>query len=214
MLGLAGCKPAVPSTDVQSTPPPLAALPMLETSGPPSAPAPLADQLPPGPPIRYAGDQPRADRYAYLDRAYGLNEAFADAPPDYAFDDEQVSPWVWRSDDGYTRVVEPLRSGDRYYYYEPGADRPFLVRDPDYAYGYSDGELVAVYDANGDILSDAAARDRADYAAREFARAAALYSLAQRNRRAVARDNWNARRAAIEADHARWAAWRSRCARP
>src|SRR5262249_9075426 len=69
--------------------------------------------------------------------------------PDYAFDDDGVRPWVWRSDDGYQRVAEPVPGGERYYYYQPGADEPFYVQDPDYGYGYAGGALVVLYDRAG-----------------------------------------------------------------
>ena len=203
-LGVSACKPAPQQADAQNAPPPLAALPLTTDAGAPSAPAPLVNQLPPAPPIRVARTSSPGDRYAYMDRAYYVNQAFADAPPDYAFEDNQVSPWVWRSDDGYTRVVEPLPSGDRYYYYEPGSDRPFLVRDPDYAYGYSNGDLVTVYDSRGQALSDYDVENRSDYAARYFARAALLFALSQHDHHAVARDHWESRRGRIYSDYTSW----------
>ena len=208
-FGVAACKPALQEAVDQNAPAPAAALPLSDAAAAPGAPAPLASQLPPAPPLRVGSSGPPLERYAYADRADYLNDAFGDAPPDYAFDDNQVSPWVWRSDDGYTRVVEPLANGDRYYYYEPGADRPFLVRDPDYAYGYDGGGLAVVYDSRGRALADEAARARADYAARYLARAVVLFSLSQRDHRPVARNNWNARREVITTEYTRWSGFRA-----
>ena len=183
-IGLAGCKPNGDVAGAQNTPPPLAALPLTTGAAPASAPAPLAEALPKARSVRIARSRSPDDDYAYLDRAYELNQAFGDAPPDYAFEDDQVSPWVWRSDDGWYRVVEPLPEGDRYYYYQPGEDYPFLVRDPEYAYGYSNGELVTVYDSRGRPLPDDEMRPRADFAGRYLARAQQLYDMAQHDRRA------------------------------
>ncbi len=208
-FGLAACKPALQAAVDQNAPAPAAALPLADAAAAPSAPAPAASQLPPAPRLRVGWSGPPRDRYAYMDRADYLNGAFGDAPPDYAFDDHQVSPWVWRSDDGYTRVVEPLSNGDRYYYYEPGADRPFLVRDPDYAYGYDNGGLVAVYDSRGHVLADEMARARADYAARYLARAVVLFALSQGDHRPVARDNWNSRREVITTEYTTWTGYRA-----
>jgi hypothetical protein len=129
-----------------AAPAPLAALPLANGSAPASSPAPVASALPPATPVRYATMNP-GDRYAYLDRAYSLSRTFGDAPPDYTYDYQQQRPLVWRSDDGYQRVAENVPDGNmRYYYYQPGAQQPYLVQDIDYAYGYSNGELTVVYD--------------------------------------------------------------------
>ncbi len=203
-LGLAGCKPAGDVAGAQNAPPPLAALPLTNAQAGPGATAPDVESLPSGRPARVTHAYAPREGYAYLDRAYELNRAFADAPPDYTFDDGQVEPWVWRSDDGYYRVVEPLPSGDRYYYYAPGADYPFLVRDPNYAYGYADGVLAAIFDGRGRALPDEEVRRRADYAGRYLERAQMLMGRAQHERHAVAQSAWSARQTALAADGERW----------
>ncbi len=197
---LAACNQAAPGT----TQSPSAALPLTDVSSGPTALAPTADALPPAPPAPVTHLRNRDEGYAYINRAYYVDDAFADAPPDYGFDYDGSQPWVWRGENRAYRVVERLPSGDRYYYYEPGADQPYLVRDPDYAYGYDQGRLVVVYDSRGRLLADDQAARRADYAGRYLYRARTLYQAAQRdNRQAVARDAWSQRRAAIQDDRAR-----------
>ncbi|MET2736261.1 hypothetical protein ABXT16_12425, partial [Staphylococcus epidermidis] len=84
--------------------------------------------------VRYATLADPRDAYAYADQAYAMSSAFADAPPDYALDDDGVRPLVWRSHDDDYQVAEPTPYGYRYYYYRSGRAEPFMVRDPDYAY--------------------------------------------------------------------------------
>jgi hypothetical protein len=184
--------------------PPLSALPLASGAVPVSAPAPLAQALPSAPPVRYASV--RSDRYAYLDRAYALGRTFSDAPPDYTYDYDNERPLVWRSDDGYQRVAEQLPDGGvRYYYYQPGAEQPYLVQDPDYSYGYSEGALTVVYDANGNIVSDDVAQRQVETAARYLARAQALYAASVHDHHeAVAQENWNRQRERVYADQVRW----------
>ena len=167
------------------------ALPL--TTGPQTAmaPAPAAEALPPAPrPRILARDNPQDD-YAYVDRAYAMSDAIGDAPPDYGFDYQGFHPWVWRSNSNAVRLVEPVPGGYRDYYYAAG--QPYLVRDPHYSYGYSDGELVAVYDQDGQMLPPRALDQRADDARRYLMRAQALYASALRSeRRAVNAANWAA----------------------
>jgi len=190
--------------------PPEAALPLAAGAAPTTPPAPIAAALPPAPPLRYEGDT--GDRYAYLDRAYTAAQAFGDAPPDYTYAYEQQQPLAWRSDDGYQRVAEPLPDGGlRYYYYQPGAQEPYLVQDPDFSYGYSDGVLTVVYNADGAILPDDLARRQADTAARYLSRARALYAASVEERHeAVAQAAWNQQQERIYADQQRWRAQQDR----
>ena len=51
-----------------------------------------------------------------------MTDAIGDAPPDYAFDYEGVSPWAWQTSDDYVTYAEPIDDGYRYYYYEPGRE--------------------------------------------------------------------------------------------
>lgn len=91
--------------------------------------------------------------YQWAERAYGLERAVYDAPPDYAFDYGGVQPWVWETADDWSMYAEPWDEGYRYYYYEPGAAYPYFVRDGLYGYGFDPaGALVALLDADGDYL--------------------------------------------------------------
>ena len=213
-VGLAGCdqKKNVPA---QATNEP--ALPL--TAGPATAivAAPAASALPSAPRVRVVHIANQSDGYAYVDRAYEMSSAIGQAPPDYGFDYEGVHPWVWRSSNREVRLVEPVEGGYRYYYYRPGADEPYLVRDPSYSYGFSDGQLVTVYDNEGRLLPPDYIDQRADDAGRYLARATALYQASlQSERRSVNAANWAARRAALDAERSRWEAqqnqqdaWRS-----
>jgi hypothetical protein len=212
-LPLAGCdKPAQKnsSTDTTATtqaaaaPAPLAALPLAAGPATASAPAPTAAALPKSKPVRYA--KPDSDRYAYLDRAYSMSRTLGDAPPDYTYDYGQQQPFVWRSDDGYQRIAEQLPDGGmRYYYYQPGADEPYLVQDPQYSYAYSNGALTVIYDSRGRILEDEFSERQGDIAGRYLARAEALYSASVREQHeAAAAENWNRQRDRIYEDRQRW----------
>ena len=187
------------------------ALPL--TSGPPTdvAPAPAAEALPPAPRPRIVAVANPQDDYAYIDRAYAMSDAIGDAPPDYGFDYQDSHPWVWRSASRATRLVEPVPGGYRDYYYQAGASEPYLVRDPQYSYGFSGGELVAVYDNDGQLLPERALDQRADDAGRYLARAEALYTSALRSeRRAINAANWAAQQAALNAERTQWQAEQNR----
>jgi hypothetical protein len=209
VLTLGACHPNTQQAASSSAPAPLAALPLATSGAPPIAPAPAAAALPPAAPANVGRLADPGDRYAFADQAYAMTSAFGDAPPDYTFDyGEGERPWVWRGDDQSMRVAEPLPGGGyRYYYYEPGQQTPYLVRDRDYSYGYRDGALVVVYDSRGRALSQDDAVRQAELAGRFLARAQALYAASQRNQReAVAEANWAARRSQIDAQRAQWAA--------
>jgi hypothetical protein len=200
-----------------AAPPPLAALPLATGDAAAAAPAPAATQLPPPPaPVSYAA--PVGDDYAYLDQAYALRQAIADAPPDFTYDYDGQQPMTWRADDGSECVAEQLPDGSlRYYFYQPGADEPYLVQDPDYSYGYSNGTLVVVYDADGNVVAGDAAQRQEDIAGRYLARAEALYQASVRDQHeAVAEANWERQRERVYQDQQRWvqaqdrdAAWRA-----
>ena len=192
----------------QSAPTPAAALPLDMTATGPTqfTPAPTVNQLPPAPAVRVGRLSDPRDTYAYAEQADQVNDAFGDAPPDYGFDYDGARPWVWRGDDQSERVVEPLPGGgDRYYYYEPGAQYPYLVRDPEYSYGYDSGVLVVVYDHNGRALPPQQYRERVDPASRILARGLALLAASAREQhRSVVAANWEARQERIAADNAAW----------
>ncbi len=148
------------------------------------------------------------DRYVFAERAGQAAYGFGDAPPDYAFDYDGSRPWAWQGDNGYETVVEPLPDGgDRYYYYEPGADQPYYVRDPNYGYGYQDGALVVAYDRYGQALDPN--YQLADDAGRYFWRARALRDASRRSQHyGVNRTYWQQRRLRISEDRDQWLAAR------
>ena len=208
-LTLSACQPSSPQAAASSAPAPLSAIPLATSGAPPIAPAPLASALPPAAPASVGRLANSGDRYAFADRAYAMNSAFGDAPPDYTFNyGGGERPWVWRGDDQSTRVAEPLPGGGfRYYFYEPGSQTPYLVRDPDHSYAYDNGALVVVYDRRGQAISDDQLGRQAEMAGRFLARAQAIYAASQREQReAVAEANWAARRSQIDAERAQWQA--------
>src|SRR6202012_5638113 len=92
-----------------------------------------------------------------------------------------------------------------YYFYQPGAAQPYLVQDPDYFYGYRNGTLVVVYDADGNVAAGDPAKRRADIAGRYRARAEALYQASVRDgHEAVAEANWERQRERVYEDRQRW----------
>ena len=186
------------------------ALPL--TTGPATVivPAPAAAALPSAPPVRIVRVANQSDEYAYADRAYAMSSAVGQAPPDYEFDYQGVHTWAWRSSDRSVRLTEPVDGGYRYYYYQPGASEPYLVRDPQYSYGYSDGQLVTVYDSEGRLLPPEYIDQRADNASRYLARAVALYEASVQNQRhSVNAANWAERRAELDAARSQWQAQQS-----
>src|SRR3954469_1152818 len=134
-LGLAACN----DRDARSTAPP-PALAVLDPS---------AGLLPPAPPAPVARYEP-AKGYRLAERAYGVQRAVYDAPPDYGFAYGEEEPGAWEPADDWSMYAEPWDDGYRYYYYQPGADYPYFVRDDDYGYGYDrSGTLVVVVDSAG-----------------------------------------------------------------
>ena len=201
-LALAACNQAPTATQA---PPPQAALP-LSTATQPIVDAPSATALPPAPRARVSRLADQRESYGYADQAYETSYGFGDAPPDYTFDYDGERPWVWRADDDTTQLVEPLGGGDRYYYYQPGQDYPYLVRDTDYSYGFDNGVLVVVYDRGGRVMPPEFVERRADYAGRYLYRGRDLYEASrQRQHEAVAAANWDARRGLILAAVGLWA---------
>jgi len=178
----------------------------------PAAVAPAAKALPEAPrPVALGRFAEPEQAYAYLDRADNMFDAMGYAPPDYAFDYDGVNPWVWQTAYGDSEFVEPVPGGYRYYYYEPGYDEPYLIRDPDYSYAYNGGTLVAIYGADGALLPPRYYRERADYAARYRYRARRLWEASREARRErVEAARWQQRRDAIARDRQRWNADRSR----
>ncbi len=222
-LALAACnqQPAASTADGNGAAP-LASLPatvpMTAAPATPLAAAPPVAALPAAAPARIVRVADPRQSYAYADRAYDMSQAVDTSPPDYGFDYGGVQPWAWHADDGSTEVAEPVGDGYRYYYYEAGARRPYLVRDGGYAYGYDDGSLAAVYGPDGRVLPpEQYAGRHADHAGRYLVRGAALIATAAvvahygisagdwRERRA----DFSSERARQEADQARQTDWRA-----
>ena len=184
----------------RATLPPLPdAVPMTDAVAGPVTDAPAASALPAAQPIPVAAPAGGAD-YAYADRAAAFDQVIGNAPPDYSFGyDDGVDPWAWQSGDGYETFAEPIDDGYRYYYYAPGANEPYYVRDPDYGYAYSNGSLVAMYGAGGSLIALQQARAERIAAARDHARGRSLYTASRhRDRRGVSARQWDNRREAIE----------------
>jgi hypothetical protein len=205
-VGLAACQKSTPQ---------VAAMP-LDTG---AAAAPLGEAPPRGglPPARVGTLADYHDAYAYPDRAWGMSGAFGDSPPDYAFYDAGVTPWVWVADDDSECLAEPVPGGERYYYFEPGAYTPFYVQDPSYGYGFANGQLVAIYDHGGREIAPAADPTGAATAGQYLARGRLLrQGASSQPHQAVAAANWNARRNLIASEHTAFArnaardpAWRA-----
>ena len=195
--GLVACQRAKPQ---------VAALPLEMGAAAPLGEAPPPGGLPPAPPARIATLTDYRDAYAYPDRAWGMSWAFGDSPPDYAFYDDGVTPWVWVADDDSECLAEPVPGGERYYYFEPGVYTPFYVQDPSYGYGFENGQLVAIYARGGREVAPSADPAAAATAGQYLARGRLLRQAAgSQPHQAVAAGKWNARRGLIVAEHASFA---------
>ena len=213
-LLLAACHPSAESGadgNVLELPALPATLPLATGAATAPTYAPSADALPAAPRLRTVRVADPRDAYAYADDAWDFGDAIFDAPPDYGFDYAGTEPWAWQGYDQSLTFVEPLDDGYRYYYYRPGADEPYFVRDADYGYGYDNGQLAVIYGPGGAILPYDNYGPRIDYASRYLARARDLYAASrERDRRSVNAANWAARSAAISAAQSRWAGERAR----
>ncbi|WP_157082862.1 hypothetical protein [Sphingomonas asaccharolytica] len=173
--------------------------------------APEVAALPEAKPVRTVRVANPRDTYGYANAAYDYQRVLSDAPPDYYFDYDGADPWAWEGYDQSVVFLEPVDNGYRSYYYRPGADEPYFVRDPYYGYGYDNGQLAVVYDSYGSVVPYSDYGARLDYAGRYLTRGRDLYLASRRaDRRAVSAANWEARSAAISAAQARWYATRDR----
>jgi hypothetical protein len=209
-LALGACQPGAASnqaaaSDAADAPAPQAALALAAGPAAPIVPAPAANALPAAAPASLAlADTP--DEYGPADDATAANAGFGDAPPDYAFSYSGEQAWVWRGDDQSMRVAEPLPGGGlRYYYYRPGDDAPYLVRDASDSFGYANGALVAVYDSHGDPIPAGSLGAQAALAGSYLARAQQLYAASRRRQQeAVTEASWEAQRATVQSESAQW----------
>jgi len=182
-----------------------AALPLSTTtpatvsSAPPVTALPVAAAVP----VRHLSN--RRQGYAYLDRAYYQEDAVENAPPDYTFDDDGVRPWTWSTRDGSRVISEPVAGGYRYYYYQAGADSPYLVRDPHYSYAYDNGALVDVFSASGQEIDPNSSPEQVGYAGRYLGRGQGLYRRASSDQHVPVNAHvWSDRRDDIAAQRAAW----------
>ena len=171
--------------------------------------APAAAELPFVEPIGLGRIADPDDYYAYADDAWGYSDALGDAPPDYGFEYDDVEPWAWQGYDDSMMFVEPLDYGYRYYYYRPGDDYPYFVRDPDCGYGYHDGRLAVIYGSNGRVIHYSAYDTYLPYASAYYYRGHRLWN-ASRQRHPVIAANWEYRRHGIYNLHSHWSQERSR----
>lgn len=122
--------------------------------------------------------------YQWAERAYGLQRTFYDVPPDYGFYYDELEPYVWETADDWALYVEPWGGDYRYYYYEPGADFPYFVRDYEYGYAFGPtGLLIAVFDIGGRYLSRDVVYRLAPVAGRYYARGRDLRRASHEARR-------------------------------
>lgn len=196
------------------------ALPLSTTTPATLTQAPPVTALPVGQPLRMARLGDRREGYRYLDRGLYQEDAVEDAPPDYSFEDGGVRPWTWGTGDGARVISEPVAGGYRTYYYDAGSDRPYLVRDPNYAYAYDNGALVAAFTVAGVQIDLTDGSDVAQYGGRYFSRGHALWGRATSGQHlAVNAYAWSDRRADLAAqrvtwqrhiaDNPDWSAWNS-----
>ncbi|MDF2900150.1 MAG: hypothetical protein K0Q62_209 [Phenylobacterium sp.] len=201
-LALAGCREDV-GRDISQEPMfvPAAGAELYDLE-----PAPAWEELPPAPPAPIGRPVAYDDGYGYAERAYAMDRAFYDVPPDYGFAYEDADPWVWRTDDDYMMFVELIDGGYRRYYYEPGADYPYFIRDPHYGYGFDrGGALVTVYNPSGVLLPYDYLADGAIRAGRYRGRGRVLYETAVHERRLpIVREAWLSRRPTLVASQRPW----------
>ncbi|WEK41812.1 MAG: hypothetical protein P0Y64_10365 [Candidatus Sphingomonas colombiensis] len=219
-LALAGCKPAASDNQAllnnQSAAAALpdlpATLPMTDAPAAPITAAPRVAALPEAPPIRTVRvrDPGSGAGYAYADAAYRFSDALGEAPPDYGFDYEGVQPWAWQGYDDSVVFAEPVSGGYRTYYYRPGADQPYFVRDPYYSYGYDDGQLAVVYAADGAIVPWADYGPQVIYASRYLVRGRDLWRASREQRIPISAGSWNNQRGGWFGAQQQWGAVRAR----
>lgn len=168
--------------------------------------APAGEALPVGRPAQVSTRVLGEDGYGWAERAYALDRAFYDVPPDYEFSYGGTEPWAWESQDRWTMYAEPIESGYRTYYYEPGTTYPYFVRDDAYGYGYDQrGGLVALYSLAGALLPVSARDQRADLAGRYWTRAHEMRRAADRAQRApVDQPRWKARAPGLSRSQQPW----------
>lgn len=92
------------------------------------------------------------DDYEWIDRADAIAQTVGDAPPDLSFAFAGGMPSAWTLEDGTLLLIEQQGDGLHAYYFEAGADEPFLVRDPTMSFGFIGSAVAVVYGADGGLL--------------------------------------------------------------
>lgn len=146
------------------------------------------------------------DGYAWAERSYALDDQFYGVEPAYGFDYGGVQPYVWETADDWSMYAEPYQDDYRFYYYEPGGQYPYFVRDADYGYGYDDvGRLVVIYDLLGRVMPISFLRER-DVVAGDYYRRAYALRTASRNtpRITVVNNIWRVEQPRIRRSQTVW----------
>ena len=195
LIPLAACNQAdrAQSSPAQRLPDLPATMPLALGDERPVTYAPAAQDLPRVHRIPAARITRPDDYYAWADDAWDYDDALGYAPPDYGFYYDDIEPWAWQGYDDSLMFIEPIAYGYRYYYYRPGEEYPYFIRDPDCGYGYNDGRLAVIYDAGGAIIPYDRYYDgpRLDYASSYYDRGYRLYQ-ASIERHPVIAANWYA----------------------
>lgn len=147
------------------------------------------------------------DGYALAERAHAFDRSVEHRRPDYAFRYEDEQPLAWRTADDYAMYAEPIDDGYRNYYYAPGADHPYFVRDREYGYAYRpDGRLAEVYDGSGARLSGNSILQYANLASTYYLRAQRVRRVGDDDRQRVALSDsyWSERSATYQAAQQPW----------
>ena len=202
-LPIAGCNQQPSARSAYDLPDLPATLPLAV--GEPSAVryAPAVAELPDTRPLAPARVADPRQYYAYADNAWGFEDVLDQAPPDYGFYYDDVEPWAWQGYDDSLIFVEPLEYGYRTYYYRPGFDEPYFIRDPDWGYGYDNGRLAVVYGSDWDVVPYDRYGPQLSYASRYFTRGRDLYR-ASRGRHPVIANDWVSRRDSIFQERRGW----------
>ncbi|MDB5709411.1 MAG: hypothetical protein JWL96_1481, partial [Sphingomonas bacterium] len=142
------------------------------------APVPVVVAVPVAPPAPLPPPPPPADDaylYRWIDEADALAGLFGGSAPDFSFRYDGGEDWAWRASDGHMMIVEPVGDQRREYYYVADSDRPFLVRDGYFSYGFTADRLAVVFDADGRAIAWEADGLRDLTARRLFQRGVALH---------------------------------------
>ena len=131
-----------------------------------------------------AASVPTPDPDGPLQRAAAIDariEAKGSRVRAYEFKHQGVIHEAWRENDQVLKIVEKVAdasaapTGEQVvWWFAPGAEAPFLVRQPDADFAFDRGRLVARYDAAGRAVTGAPGRELASHEARLLARGRAL----------------------------------------